>query len=127
MTTTNYPLGDFLIRLKNASRARHKEVGLPTSKLIVAVAEVLKRQGFLTAVETKDGITTVTLAYKAKRPMLMDLKLVSKLGLRIYENADTIKKHRGASILILSSSKGILSSKEAIKEGVGGEVIAEVW
>lgn len=127
MTITNYPIGDFLIRLKNASMAGHKTVVLQNSKLIESVAKVLKKEGFLSDVKVENGDITVQLAYKSKKPVLMNIKLISKVGLRIYQNLDEVKSHRGASILILSTSKGILSSLEAIKVGAGGEVIAEVW
>ena len=124
---TNYPVGDFLIRIKNAMMANKKEVVLPQSKFIVAVAKVLKREGFLSEVkEDRKGTLVVRLAYHKKQPVLVDLKLVSKPGLRIYVGKDELERRRGAAILILSTPKGIMSSTDALKKGVGGEVIAEI-
>lgn len=124
---TNYPLGDYLIRLKNSALAERKEVSVPKTKLLVAVSEVLKKAGYLSEVSTDDKNLNVKLAYKSKKPVLVNIKLVSKLGLRIYQNSDEIAKHRGRSILIISSPKGILTSSEAVKQKAGGEVIAEIW
>lgn len=123
----NYPTGDFLIRLKNAALAYKKEISYPATKLVIAVAKVLEKENMLVDVEVKDGILTTKLAYKSKKPVLMDVRLVSKLGLRIYQSTDEIRKHRGASFYIISTSKGVISSKEVGKVGASGEVIAEIW
>lgn len=126
-TVTNFPVGDFLIRIKNASIAGRTDLTTPNTKLIRAVAEVLKSEGYIREIEeTSEGLK-VNLAYAKKKPVLMDLKLVSKLGLRIYKNIDALKKHRGVSFYIMSTPKGVMSSRKAMKENVGGEVIAEVW
>lgn len=122
----NYPIGDFLIRVKNAASAGKKEIMVANTKLIKAVADVLKKEGYLNEVsKTKDDLE-VTLAMKNKKPILMDIKLVSKPGLRVYMSADELDARRKASILILSTPKGVVSSRVAKKERVGGEVIAEV-
>ena len=113
---------DFLIRVKNAGLARKKEVFVAGSKKILAVAMALKKLGFLDEVK-KDK---VILAYKNKKPVLIDLKLVSKPGLRIYMGVSEIEKKKGPSIYLVSTPKGVLSSKEAIKQRLGGEVIAKL-
>jgi small subunit ribosomal protein S8 len=125
--TTNYPLGDFLIRVKNAGRAGRASLTVPSTKLIRAVAQVLKDEGYFREVVENENNLDIVLAYSRKKPVLMDLKLISKLGLRIYQDVDKLKSHRGAGFLIVSTPKGIRSHKKAIKENVGGEVIAEVW
>ncbi len=123
-----YPLGDFLIRVKNTVRANLRELSVPETKLIRQVAKVLKDEGYLEKVESKAGILTATLKYHKKEPLLIDIKLVSKPGLRIYAKVNDLKKRRTrASMFILSTPAGILSSIKAIKKGVAGEVIAEVW
>ncbi|HEX6977001.1 MAG TPA: 30S ribosomal protein S8 [Patescibacteria group bacterium] len=123
-----YPVGDFLIRFKNAARANLREVTTPETKLVKELAGVLKAEGYAEKVETKDGEVKVILKFHKKEPLLINLKLVSKPGLRIYMKLDDLKKRKpGASILILSTPLGLLSSKKAVKRGVGGEVIAEVW
>lgn len=123
----NYPVGDFLIRLKNAAFAKRKDVVVPSTKLIKAVAEVLVKEGYLDKVTADNGNLIATLKYKAKEPVLMNLKLKSKLGLRVYMNVDELKAVRGSYILILSTPLGVMSSREAIKRNAGGEVIAEVY
>ncbi len=122
----NYPVGDYLIRLKNAGIAGHKSVASSDSNLIRAVANCLKKEGYLELVETKDGTLISTLAMRRKEPVLIDLKIVSKPGLRVYMGIDEITKKKGPSILIISTSAGILSGKDAIKKRLGGELIAEV-
>ncbi len=122
----NYPVGDFLIRLKNARMAKLKTVSVPSTKLMKATADALEASGFLRDVTLADGTLEVNLVYKKKEPVIMDVKLVSKPGLRIYMNVDQLEKRRKPSILILSTPKGVMSSKKALKERVGGEVIAEI-
>ena len=122
----NYPVGDFLVRIKNACLAGHKTVTLKSSKKIKAIAQTLKREGFLDDVTELDGNLTIRIAFRNKEPPLMDIKLVSKPSLRVYKGVVEIESLRGPSLLIISTPLGILSSKEAIKKRVGGEVIAEV-
>ncbi len=122
----NYPVGDFLIRVKNAARANLKEVKVHKTKLIASVAEVLKRENFVREIEEDEGIITVYLSYFAKEPVLMDVKLVSRPGLRLYQTVDELEAYKGPEVLIVSTSKGVLSHKEAISKRVGGEVIAKL-
>jgi small subunit ribosomal protein S8 len=124
---TNYLIGDFLIRVKNTAMARNKTFTIKSSKQIVAIAEALKKTGFLDGVKNEKGMLTLSLTFKDKKPRLMDIKLVSKPGLRIYEGVDEIEKKKGPSIFLISTPKGIISSLQAIKERVGGEVIAEIY
>ena len=123
----NYPAGDFLIRIKNASLARRKEVVLKNTKLIKSIALALKKQGYLEEVKEEEGRLYVKLAYHKKKPVLLDLKLISRPGLRVYMDVNELEKIRKPSIFILSTPKGIVSSYEAIKKRVGGEVIVEIW
>jgi small subunit ribosomal protein S8 len=125
-TNTNYPVGDFLTRIKNAAMARNKKVSVQGSKGVVAVAGALKKLGFLDEVKNDKEILTVSLVFKNKKPALLDLKLVSKPGLRIYMDVREIEKKKGPSTYLISTPKGIVSSREAIKERIGGEVIAEI-
>ena len=122
----NYPVGDFLIRVKNAGLARKRQVEVPKNKVIKEVAKALKRLRYLDEIGEKEGKLVVKLSYRKKEPLLTDLKLVSKPGLRVYQGADELAKKRGLSTYIVSTPKGILSLKEALKKRVGGEVIAEV-
>jgi small subunit ribosomal protein S8 len=107
--------------------AKNKTLTIKSSKQIVALAEALKKTGFLDGIKNEKGMLTLSLTFKDKKPRLMDVKLISKPGLRIYLGIDEIEKKRSPSILLISTPKGVISSLEAIKERVGGEVIAEIW
>jgi small subunit ribosomal protein S8 len=126
-TITNYSIGDFLIRIKNVAMAKNKEVVVQSNNQIIAAAEALKKMGFLDVVKNEKGILTATLVYKHKKPRLMNLKLISKPGLRVYMGVDELEKKKSPSILMVSTPKGIMSSLKAIKERTGGEVVAEIW
>jgi len=123
---TNYPVGEFLIALKNASMAKNKSVTIKANKEIVAIAEALKKLGYLDEVKKDKLMVTVSLAFRFKKPVLMGLKLVSKPGLRIYMGVDEIEKRKGPATYLISSPKGIISTKDAVKNRMGGEVIAEI-
>jgi small subunit ribosomal protein S8 len=125
-STTNYPVGDFLIKLKNASRAGNKEVSVAASNKIMAIAEALKKLGFLDSAKREKDIITVALAFKNKKPILMDVTLKSKPGLRIYVGVDEIEKKKGPSIYLITGPNGIISSRQAVKTRTGGELIAEI-
>ncbi|SRR5258706_15070208 len=122
----NYPVGDFLIRIKNAALAKRKIVSVPETKLIKAVAETLAKEGFLPDVKVTDRELTAQLTYQKKEPVVMNVTLVSTPGLRIYADVDELERRRKPSILVISTPKGVMSSKEAVKKRVGGEVIAEI-
>jgi len=123
----NYPVGDFLIRIKNAVLARRHEVGSSDSKLVTAVAHALKAEGLLEEVKKSEGKIIVRLTYRKKEPVILNLRLVSKPGLRIYTSVDELEKIKGPSIFIVSTSKGVMSSRRALRERLGGEIIAEVF
>jgi small subunit ribosomal protein S8 len=125
-SATNYPVGDFLIKLKNVSMAGNKEVKVAAGNKILAIAEALKKLGYLDGVKKEKDIITVTLAFKNKKPLLMDVKLMSKPGLRIYMGVGEIEKKKGPSIYLITSPNGIISSRQAVKMRHGGEVIAEI-
>jgi len=123
----NYPIGDFLVRLKNAIISGNTEVSVPKTKLIKAVVDVMKKEGFFTDVKSDEKQLTVTLAIRRKEPVLMDVKLVSKPGLRVYMKVDELDSLRGPFMVILSTPMGIMSGREAIKKKMGGEVIAKLY
>ena len=123
---TNYHIADFLIRLKNASMANLKEVTMTSTKLIEGVAKTLKEENFLNEVSVKDGKITVKLAMYMKKPVLSNVTIVSRPGLRIYMNVDELESIKSPEVYILSTPKGVLSGRKAIKQRLGGEVIAKV-
>lgn len=124
---TNYPIGDFLIRIKNAAQAKNREVKDASTKKKVAVAKALEKAGLIEEVKSKGGILNLSLKYSHKSPVLMDIKLVSKPGKRVYYKLSDIEAKRGPSTFLVSTPKGILTTKEAKKIGSGGEIIAEIW
>lgn len=131
--SVNDPIGDMLTRIRNAGMVRHATVNIPASKMKLAIAEILKREGFIrdySVVEGKpfDSIA-ITLKYMPdRRPAINGLRRVSKPGLRIYTKRDEIPRVRGGlGLSILSTPKGVLADYEAWREKVGGEVLCYVW
>lgn len=125
--TVNYPLGDFLTRVKNSAMAGNKRLEVPVTKLVVAVAECLKKAGYFDEVKkTKDSLS-IALTFKDKKPLITDVKLVSKPGRRIYLSSKEIGKKRGPSRYLISTPKGIMTTNQALKSNMGGEVIAEIF
>lgn len=125
-STNNYPLGDFLIRIKNAAMATRHTLSVPKSKLIYSVAKVLEKEKVIEDLKEDDGKLMMRLVFRSKEPVITHIRLVSKPGLRIYMSVDELEKIKGPSMYLLSTPKGIMSAREAIKKSLGGEVIAEI-
>ncbi|MBR1419832.1 MAG: 30S ribosomal protein S8 [Selenomonadaceae bacterium] len=127
------PIADMLTRIRNANSVLHDKVEIPGSKIKTAIAEVLKAEGFIKdytfTEDNKQGIITVLLKYGPKREkVITGIKRISRPGLRKYsKHAELPRVLGGLGIAIISTSKGIMSDKQARKERVGGEVIAYVW
>ena len=127
------PIGDLLVRLKNGAQRRFETVTVPTSKLKRAILEILKREGYVEAIEdsTEDGhpVLHVRLRYLGEgQPMITGLERVSKPGRRVYVGSQDIRKVRnGIGVSILSTSKGIMTDQESRKSHLGGEVLCSVW
>jgi small subunit ribosomal protein S8 len=132
MTMTD-PVADMLTRLRNASSAHHDDVSLPGSKLKERIAEILKREGYITDWKVEDARVGTTLSLSLKygpnrEPAVEGIKRVSKPGLRVYAGSSEIPSVLGGlGIAILSTSSGLLTDREAEQKGVGGEVLAYVW
>ena len=132
MNTTD-PIADMLTRIRNANSAKFKTVDIPSSKIKKAIAENLLEEGYIKAVDEIDdgiqGILRVTLKYDEKGNKVIEgLKRISKPGLRIYASKDELPKVlNGLGIALISTSKGIMTDKNARELGVGGEVIAYIW
>jgi small subunit ribosomal protein S8 len=127
MQNTNYPIGDFLIRLKNAAKVSKGELTVKKTKYILSMAQALKKEGYIRSVDIVGDNLEIKLAFKSKMPILTDLKIVSKPGLRVYMSVDEIQKQKGPFLLMVSTPIGIISSREALKKNIGGEVIAKIW
>ncbi len=129
------PIADMLTRIRNANIAMHDEVQMPSSKLKVALAEVLKAEGYITsfeATENTDGpgsTLTINMKYSPERQRVINgLKRVSKPGLRVYTKTDQIPRVLGGlGVAVLSTSKGLLTDRAARKAKIGGEVLCYVW
>lgn len=127
------PIGDMLTRIRNACMARHTVVTMPSSKMKLAIADILKREGFIkdyALIEGKPCNTlSITLKYMPdRRPAITGLRRVSKPGLRIYTKRANIPRVRGGlGLSILSTPKGVLADYEAWRQRVGGEVLCYVW
>lgn len=126
-------VADMLTRIRNANSEKHETVDIPASNLKKAIAQILLDEGFIkdykVTDDNKQGIITVTLKYgEGKTRIIEGLRRVSKPGLKIYAACKDIPKVRnGLGIAILSTSKGIMTDKQARKENIGGEVLAFVW
>lgn len=126
----NYPIGDFVIRLKNAAAAGKVEVSAPYSRLKEEMAKVLVKEGYLSSTRRDLGkrVLVVSLSYKGKTPFLSGAKNVSRPGVRIYARSRELPVVAGGiGVTLVSTSKGVMTGKDARKRGLGGEVIAQIW
>jgi small subunit ribosomal protein S8 len=132
MSNVSDPIADFLTRLRNATRSGKAEVIAPFSKMKGEIARILKEEGFVNSVDVHEegGFRQlrVVLKYAGNRPVISNLQRVSRPGLRRYVGAGEIPKVlSGIGISILSTSSGVMSSREARRKNVGGELLAFVW
>ena len=129
----NDPIADMLTRIRNALTARHDTVMIPASNMKKAVAKILLDEGYIKSADYIDdglqGQIKIVLKYaEGKQSVIKGLKRISTPGLRVYARNDELPKVRGGlGIAIVSTSKGVMTDKEARKAGVGGEVLAYIW
>ena len=127
------PIADLLTRIRNASTAKHPSVEIPASNMKKAICQILVDEGYIKGMQVKNdtvqGTIVVTLKYQANgEPVIAGLRRVSKPGLRIYAGADELPKVlKGLGIAIVSTSKGVMTDRQARKENVGGEILAFIW
>ncbi len=127
------PIADMLTRIRNANTSKHKTVDIPASNVKRAIAEILFKEGYIKAFEEisneNQGIIRITIKYDEKgNRVIAGLKRISKPGLRVYANKEELPKVlNGLGIALISTSKGIMTDKEAREQGIGGEVLAYVW
>ena len=127
------PIADMLTRIRNANTSKHKTVDVPASNVKKAIAEILFKEGYIKAFEEieneNQGIIRISIKYDEKgNRVIAGLKRISKPGLRVYANKEELPKVlNGLGIALISTSKGIMTDKEARKVGLGGEVLAYVW
>ena len=132
MTMTD-PVADMLTRIRNANTVGHKTVEIPASKMKISMAEILKEEGYIKGYnvieDNKQGIINVEMKYGANgEKVISGIKKISKPGLKTYAKADEVPRVLGGlGIAMISTSKGVMSDKDARKLGIGGEVICYVW
>lgn len=126
-------IADYLTRIRNAGAAKHKTVDIPASRLKTDITKILKEYGYIADFEIVDEGTVksairITLRYYHRKHAILEMKRISKPGLRIYASAEKLPRVRnGLGISIISTSKGVMSDKEARKYNVGGEVLCTIW
>lgn len=131
--SVNDPISDMLTRIRNAGMARNNETTMPSTKVLVAIAKILKEEGYIgdyQVIEKRpQNQLVVKLRYGAdKRHTIREIKRVSKPGLRVYSGKDDIPRVRsGLGIAIVSTPQGVLTGYEARRRGIGGEVLCTVW
>ena len=127
------PIADMLTRIRNAGSSKHKTVDVPASNMKRAIADILFKEGYIKAYEEINddvqGIIRITLKYdESGKKVISGLKRISKPGLRVYASKDELPKVlNGLGIALISTSKGIMTDKEARNNGIGGEVLAYIW
>ena len=122
------PIADMLTRIRNANQNRAPFCEIPTSKVKTEIAKILKDEGFIEEYKIDGNTTTLTLKYKNKERVITGLKRISKPGLRVYAGCDELPTVlNGLGIAIISTSKGIMTDREARANSLGGEVIAYIW
>lgn len=127
------PIADLLTRIRNANMQLHDKVEIPASKVKVAIAEILLEEGFIKNFEVKEdnkqGLLIITLKYGAENERVISgLKRISKPGLKVYCKKDNVPRVLGGlGIAIISTSRGIVTDRQARKDGLGGEVLCYVW
>ena len=126
------PIADMLTRIRNANRQHHETVMVPASKLKVDIAEILKNEGFIKGYKVEgegaESNIIITLKYRGKDKVITDLKRISKPGLRVYAKVNEIPRVlNGLGIVILSTSQGLMTDKEARAKQVGGEVLKKLY
>ena len=125
-------IADMLTRIRNAGNAGHPTVEVPASKIKQAIAQILLDEGYISKFEVteddKQGVIKITLKYSGRKHVISGIKRISKPGLRTYADKENLPHVLGGlGIAIISTSKGVMTDKEARKNGVGGEVLAYVW
>lgn len=129
----NYLVADFILRIKNASLARRKQIVMPYSNINKAIGKTLVKEGFLADIkeETVDGkrVLIAGLRFENRRPVVSDVVIVSKPSLRVYLSAKKIKEQafKDAMTSIVSTNAGVMTGKDAAKKGIGGELLFRVW
>ncbi len=126
------PISDFLLRIRNASKAKKLRVEIPASKMKLGLAEILKKESYIhdfaVIEDSKQNVIKIQLKYRDGSSAISGLKRISKPGLRIYKDAEKLPRVlNGLGTAVISTSKGLMTDKEARSQSVGGEIICYIW
>lgn len=126
------PIADYLTRVRNAAKAKHRRVDIPSSNLKKAISKILLEKGFVggfTVLEDKkQNILRINLKYFNGKPVITGLRRISKPGIRLYRGSNELPRVLGGlGVAIISTSKGVMTDAQAKKENVGGEILAYIW
>jgi len=127
------PIADFLTRIRNGNMVMHETVEVPSSKVKLSIADIMKQEGYIKEYEyiedDKQGVIRIYLKYGPnKQKVITGIKRISKLGLRVYVRKDEVPRVLGGlGTAVISTSRGLMTDKRARKEGLGGEVICYIW
>lgn len=128
----NYHVADFIIRIKNASLANRKEITMPYANVLLAIGKVLVKEGFLSDIKEEKvdekRVLVANVRYVRRKPVVHDVHVISKPSLRVYKPSTEVGKNKDRAVTtIYSTSSGIMTGKDAIKKGVGGELLFSIW
>lgn len=127
----NYTVSDIIIRIKNAAMAGRKTTILPLSKFAKNILEVLKKEGFISSFREDKALKTLTveIVYINRMPALNEVKIISRPSIRVYKDKKGLenKRSKGIKTTIISTSKGVMTTREAIEKSLGGEILFEIW
>ena len=125
------PIADLLTRIRNAQLAGHEDVDVPHSKLKVEIVRVLQEEGYINSYQVVEGtrrVVQISLKYSKGVPVIEEIKRISRPGLRIYKDSDSVPSiNGGLGIAIVSTNRGVMTDRKARKDGVGGEVLCTVF
>ncbi len=126
------PIANMLTLVRNAARAKHEKVDVPHSKILASIADILKNEGYIENYriikDTKQGLLRIYLRYVNKKSVIVNLKRVSKPGVRVYADAKRLPRVlRGRGTVILTTSKGLMTDAQAREARIGGEVLCYIW
>jgi small subunit ribosomal protein S8 len=124
----NDPVADLLTRVRNAAGARHETVSVPTSRMRVEIARILRDEGFIAGYEAAEREIVLKMKFVGKLPAVSGLRRISKPGLRVYARKSEMPRVLGGlGVVIVSTSSGLMTGREAERKGLGGEILAYVW
>jgi small subunit ribosomal protein S8 len=126
------PIADYLTRIRNAAKAKHRRVDIPSSNLKKAISKILLEKNFITGFavleDKKQNILRINLKYYNGKPVIAGLRRISKPGIRLYRGSNELPRVLGGlGVTIISTSKGVMTDAQAKKENVGGEILAYIW